>query len=270
MTADLRRYLDLVTGLVSKVNSRRTFGLPPGDVRLNLGSGITVAPGWVNIDVGLAAMCAGWPPALLRLIYPAATVRRFLSADDFVHRLKSGTFIHADLSRRIPLSDASVDIVYTAHFVEHLYRVEAERLFEEVWRVLRPGGIFRVNVPSLEVALQRFEEGKTEEGLAEFFPRSSKEERRYDRHRYLYDFPLLERMLRATGFAEIVRRQRAEGAVPDLELFEQRPTGLYVEATKPIASTGRSVSGGNASNEPQMRSNQAMPRLDGMAARCSR
>jgi SAM-dependent methyltransferase len=230
---DLRSRLDLVSGLLGKANARRTFMPPPGRVYVNLGSGLTVAPGWVNIDAGLTAMCAALPAPLLRLIYPVTTVRRSLALDEFVRRLKSGMFIHADLRTRIPLPDESADVIYTAHFVEHLYRDEAERLFREAWRVLKPTGVFRINVPSLEVTLQRFAEGKVEEALAEFFAQSGAEEHRgHDRHRYMYDFPLLEGMLRRAGFSNVARRKRGEGVVPDLELFEQRPTGLYAEAAK--------------------------------------
>jgi ubiquinone/menaquinone biosynthesis C-methylase UbiE len=43
----------------------------------------------------------------------------------------------------IPLSDDSVDVVYTIDTVEHLSR--AEEIFREVFRLLRPGGLFLVH-----------------------------------------------------------------------------------------------------------------------------
>jgi SAM-dependent methyltransferase len=238
----LRRHLDVLSGLVGKANARRTFTPPPGHVYVNLGSGIAVAPGWVNIDAGFTAMCAALPAPVLRLIYLVTTVRRSLDPEEFVRRLKSGLFIHADLRTRIPLPDECADVIYTAHFVEHLYRDEAERLFREAWRVLKPTGVFRINVPSLEVTLERFAQGKTEDALTEFFAHSAAEERRgHDRHRYMYDFSLLEGMLRHAGFSNVVRRSRGEGVLPDLELFEQRPTGLYAEATKTAPVPARTV-----------------------------
>jgi SAM-dependent methyltransferase len=43
----------------------------------------------------------------------------------------------------IPLADESVDVVYTIDTVEHLSR--AEEVFREVFRLLRPGGLFLVH-----------------------------------------------------------------------------------------------------------------------------
>ena len=43
----------------------------------------------------------------------------------------------------IPLPDESVDIVYTIDTIEHLS--EPNRLFSDVWRVMKPGGVFLVH-----------------------------------------------------------------------------------------------------------------------------
>ena len=60
-----------------------------------------------------------------------------------------GVIAH-DLSTGIPLPDASRDVVYHSHVLEHLRRPDAERFMRECRRVLRPGGIIRVAVPDLE------------------------------------------------------------------------------------------------------------------------
>lgn len=48
---------------------------------------------------------------------------------------------------RLPYNDETVEHVRASHFVEHLTFDENIHLFNEVWRVLRPGGIFEVIVP---------------------------------------------------------------------------------------------------------------------------
>jgi SAM-dependent methyltransferase len=53
-------------------------------------------------------------------------------------------------SGRLPLPDASVDVVYHSHMLEHLEVDEARAFLAECRRVLHPGGIMRVAVPDLE------------------------------------------------------------------------------------------------------------------------
>ncbi len=51
-----------------------------------------------------------------------------------------------DLSKGIPLENASVDEINAAHFIEHLE--DKEKLMKEIHRVLKPGGKFLFEVPS--------------------------------------------------------------------------------------------------------------------------
>ena len=85
---------------------------------LNLGCGSRFNKGkdWVNID--------------------------FTSADPSVkaHNLREG----------VPLPDASVDLVYCSHLLEHFSKQEAPAFLSECRRVLRKGGVVRVVVPDLE------------------------------------------------------------------------------------------------------------------------
>lgn len=230
-----RKALDGVTRIAARANARRTY-LPHvgGSVLVNLGSGLTVAPGWINVDSSLSALVARFPPQLLRMAYRLSTTRSKLTYEEFGKKLRSGFFVQADLTVRIPLPTETADIIYTAHMVEHLYRAEAERLFREAHRVLKPGGIFRVNVPSLEEIGAKLSEGETEAVLDALFVRSrDDEEGWYSRHRYLYDFPLLARLLKEAGFNSVERRSRGDGRVPDLDILERHsPTGLYAEAVK--------------------------------------
>lgn len=83
---------------------------------VNLGCGARYHPDWVNIDIA---------------------------------PLGPGVIAH-DLSRGVPLADASADVVYHSHVLEHLRRDDAAAFMRECARVLRPGGIIRVAVPDLE------------------------------------------------------------------------------------------------------------------------
>lgn len=52
-----------------------------------------------------------------------------------------------DVRDGIPFPDNSCDEVYTSHFLEHLTNKESIEFFKEVWRVLKPNGIFRSRLP---------------------------------------------------------------------------------------------------------------------------
>ena len=54
-----------------------------------------------------------------------------------------------DLRKKLPFPDRSVDYVYTSHVLEHLAAADAPKLIEEVFRVLKPGGMVRLVVPDL-------------------------------------------------------------------------------------------------------------------------
>lgn len=50
----------------------------------------------------------------------------------------------------LPFDDASFEVVYCSHFLEHLSIDQATTLIREVKRILKKNGIFRVIVPDLE------------------------------------------------------------------------------------------------------------------------
>jgi len=89
---------------------------------VNLGCGNRFHPDWINIDIASS------------------------SAHVIVH----------DLGRGIPLPDASCEVVYLSHVLEHFRRANALALVRECYRVMRPGGILRVAVPDLEKICQLY------------------------------------------------------------------------------------------------------------------
>ena len=91
-------------------------------MRANLGCGSQICPDWINIDL----VCTG-----------------------------PGVVAH-DLSTGIPLPDASCEVVYHSHVLEHLRRSDAQFFMRECFRVLKPGGILRVAVPDLEQICRQY------------------------------------------------------------------------------------------------------------------
>lgn len=83
---------------------------------LNLGCGRRFHPAWTNFD--------------------------FVSTSEHV--------IAHNLTQGIPFPDASFDVVYHSHLLEHFPKTEVELFLRECCRVLRPHGVLRVVVPDLE------------------------------------------------------------------------------------------------------------------------
>lgn len=107
-------------------------------LKLNLGCGMTVVEGWINVDYSLGARLTqlpvlGWLAKKLGL---------------FNVQWDSRIKLH-DLRKTLPWQDASVDVVYSSHTLEHMSREDGRSLLIECLRVLKPGGLLRIVVPDL-------------------------------------------------------------------------------------------------------------------------
>ena len=58
-----------------------------------------------------------------------------------------GVDVVRDLKRGLPFSDDLFDGIWAAHVIEHLASEDLLFLVNEVWRVVRPGGILEITVP---------------------------------------------------------------------------------------------------------------------------
>jgi predicted SAM-dependent methyltransferase len=202
-----------------------------GPVKVNLGSGLEVAPGWINVDASLHALVSRWPRRAQGALFERSGYSRLVTRDEYLRRLRKNVFVHHDVAHSLPFADASVDFVFTSHLVEHLTRNQCVRFLREVNRVLRPQGVARIATPDLELAARRLANGDRREVLEEYFFRP--DEGRLAAHQYMYDFELLREACEEAGLHDVQLRRYREGVVPDLELLDNRPDeSLFVEAAK--------------------------------------
>lgn len=159
---------------------------------INIGCGDTFHPDWVNLD----------------LVSNHPDVRA------------------VDLTCGLPYPDASADVTYSSHVLEHLRPSEADFFLREQRRVLKPGGTLRIVVPDLEqicrLYLQWLEAAESGKPGAPF----------------KYDFTLLEMFDQTTrefSGGEIGRLYRS-GNVEDLDYVLSR-TG---------SEAARNLQGGDA------------------------
>lgn len=232
----IRSLIDFSTMFIGRM--RREQRITPekdsrdGLVKVNLGCGLAVAKGWINVDASLNALVASWPRAVHRLLYRLSGANRYYSLEQYCDLLENHVFIHHDLSHSIPLKDQTADFVYSSHFLEHLFKRDAERLLTDCHRALKPGGILRISVPDLAYAVSLYVAGAKEKMLVDYFFVEDKESF-LARHKYMYDFELLKALLEKIGFSQVARRAYQEGRTPDIKLLDNRPEdSLFVEAIK--------------------------------------
>lgn len=201
-------------------------------VKVNIGCGLSVAPGWINVDASLNVLFSKWPQFLLRILYlPYRIISGTnLPQKEYCEILKNHTFVHHNVAVGMPFFDNSVDYVYSSHMFEHLSKEDAKKVLREIYRVLKKGGIVRICVPDFESIISLYYRGCKEQAVDCIFPSS-----RFDylgRHRYAYDFDLLRQFLQEAGFVNIERCSYRQGTSPDIDLLDNRPAGLFVEASK--------------------------------------
>ncbi len=124
---DLSRVLGEPTHTRTFVCDVRGPAPNPAMTMLNLGCGNRFHGGWVNMD--------------LAATHPAVMPYNILGG--------------------IPYPDASMDVVYHSHMLEHLPKWKAPAFLAECARVLRPGGIVRVAIPDLETICRLYLQSMT-------------------------------------------------------------------------------------------------------------
>lgn len=213
--------------------------------RLNIGCGPSVYDGWVNIDKSPSVLLGRFP-ALRRLLF-----RLRLLTPEQARGFPAGV-VFADVSKRIPAEDDSVDFIYCAHMIEHLSRWQALAFVRECNRVLRPGGWLRLATPDLELMIRDYTDrtspflvdGSTASDAfcaeyAAYADAPGNQARRMirklaggDNHQWLYDAEGLGSLLAEGGFETFEQRTYQQGSVPELERIENRERGLFLEARK--------------------------------------
>jgi predicted SAM-dependent methyltransferase len=143
--------------------------------------------------------------------------------------------------------------VFSEHVLEHFDLAQGQALLRECFRVLRIGGVLRVVVPDGETILKAYLEEPTalisRRGSKIQFPMdavNSYFRQRYE-HQYIYDWPLLQSVLREVGFVTAERVAYKTAAASQKIVLDDKKyawESLYVEAVKeviPEIKTGKRV-----------------------------
>ena len=172
------------------------------------GCGFSAPEGWLNFDSS---------PTLRAEKLPLLGVFLSKNSSRFPSNVRSG-----DIVRGLPVKQDSANGVYASHVLEHLARSDFVSALKNTYRIMRPGGIFRLIVPDLEARTKIYLSklgagefqandwfmGATVLGL-EHRPRTLMGKiSRFaggSAHLWMWDFPSMEAALSQAGFVSIRR-----------------------------------------------------------------
>jgi predicted SAM-dependent methyltransferase len=178
-------------------------------VRLHLGCGPRLLPGWINIDFVI------------------------------------GANVLLDLRRPLPLPNDTVDYIFSEDFLEHLTFKAGTGLLGECARVLKSGGTLRIATPDLARLVQTYlerSEARLERSRKMFpshftFAQMFNTGMRAWGHQFVYDEEALRAVLEPLGF-RVTRELFNQSTHPDLRGLDLRDANawaqsMYIEAKKP-------------------------------------
>lgn len=113
---------------------------PIDPIYVQYGCGQSCPSGWLNFDAS--------PWLGLRRL---PLLGRFLRLGPFPRGVRYG-----DIVTGLPIADDSVQGVYASHVLEHLCYADFWSALEHTFRMLRPGGTFRLVIPDLQTRAERY------------------------------------------------------------------------------------------------------------------
>lgn len=190
-------------------------------LKIHLGCGPELKPGWINMDLNP-------DPAGLKN-----------GSSDLI-------FINYDLrTGQLPFADCSCEIIYSSHFFEHLECAQGSALMRDCHRVLQPGGVFRIALPTFNELFRAYLARdikhldlvdlkevlpEVEPGTETIVDHINYGVYQHGEHKCIYDEEKICVILRHIGFSRVVPSSFDPAIDPVNEV--RRRYSFYVEAVK--------------------------------------
>jgi hypothetical protein len=204
-------------------------------VYVQYGCGFSVGEGWLNFDSSPTLRIERLP------IIGRILGRMAGNSQRFPDQAKYG-----DICKGLPIPDNSIRGVYASHILEHLAYNDFKNALRNTFRILEPGGIFRLIVPDLQERARRYIEGVSKgspEASAHFMracclglesrPKSVlgriRQQIGGSTHLWMWDEPLIIEQLKLTGFTDIRRCEFGDSDDPMFGQVEER--GRFIDGT---------------------------------------
>ena len=186
------------------------------------GCGTCAPEGWANFDASLRLRIENLPGVRAvmgrRVLFPA-NVR------------------YGDILAGLPVPDGTVDGLYCSHTLEHIHRASIGLALRNSFRLLKPGGVFRLIVPDLRWRIEAFLADAADPHAADtlqdglhFRPRARpsgvmgrmRAVFGLSMHQWMYDEKLMVALLAAQGFVGIRRCRFGDSGDPMFDRVEDR------------------------------------------------
>ena len=163
----------------------------------HIGCGYTIGKSWINYDSSLIALLDKFP--FLNLFF------RF-NKEKFPEEIKYGNIVKNKLC-----DNNLADNIYCSHVLEHVSLYDGKKILKNIYDMLKPNGVLRIIVPSLESRIDKYNKSKDANQFMESLGCVNKNENKSifeklrflfggARHKWMYDKnSLLEELTEANG-----------------------------------------------------------------------
>lgn len=193
---------------------------------VQFGCGWDAPEGWLNFDASPTLRIERIPVVGTRI---SANLKG--NPEPFPTNVQYG-----DIVKGLPLPDGSCAVVYCSHVLEHLSLRECRKALANTKRLLRPGGTFRFVLPDLQLYITRYEQTDGPDAALRFMKDTALGEEARNRgatglarallgnskHRWMWDYPSLERELLLQGFREVRPAEFGDSVDPLFARVERR------------------------------------------------
>lgn len=196
------------------------------ELKLNIGCGTSGIEGWVNIDNS---------PTILLSRLPLG--RQIFGTPHWARDVRC-----LDVRKRIPFAEGSVRAIYSSHTFEHFTYEESLQVSKECHRILAVGGVLRVVVPDLAIAVRDYLADRdnpkaSHQFIARLLLVSGVRDLLHPgaHHRQMFDASSLIHMLKEAGFTSAEVSSFGNSRIPEIKKIEseaRRAESLYVECVK--------------------------------------
>ncbi len=202
------------------------------------GCGLSAPAGWLNFDASPTLR-------LQRLPFGVGTLLKHYLSPRFPENVRYGDIVHG-----LPIMGDSCDAVYCSHILEHLSLQDFSLALRETYRILKPGGIFRLVVPDLEILVKNYFSDSSPDAAVRFIKATglglekrsrnilefTKEFLGNSRHLWLWDERSLIKALEKTNFEDCRRAQFGDSKEKAFQAVEDKSRWegcLGIECKKP-------------------------------------
>jgi SAM-dependent methyltransferase len=224
-------------------------------MKVNIGSGFNGLDDWINLDNSVIAKMSK-----VRGLVALSAKLGFLP-EVYSSRKWPPIKIH-DCRKSLPFGDGTVDVIYSSHFFEHVFRHETVKILGECYRVLKRDGIIRIVLPDakkiasayIQQDLKTIKTRDVKDRSApfshcdffvmHFYPFEMNntrppgfiarfQEKFIERHKWMYDVKSFSHLMTKAGFRDICEKHCTDSAISDAQYLDMKPEiSFFLEAKK--------------------------------------